>query len=78
MIHKIDYFNGYTGFQTQIKFGFDEHTKKNLNFEENAEKVLGMWWCTVTDTFILSFASDVLNEPLTGTEIKIPTKRKLL
>lgn len=59
------------------KYSKDDNTKKNLSFEKNTEKVLGMWWCTSTDAFMFRFNTNESNSDcIAGTQK--PTKRQLL
>ncbi|XP_062704301.1 uncharacterized protein LOC134286665 [Aedes albopictus] len=48
----------------------------NLASETVTEKILGMWWCTATDTFTYKLSSKHDSELLAG--IRKPTKREML
>ncbi|XP_062711573.1 uncharacterized protein LOC134289576 [Aedes albopictus] len=48
----------------------------NLTSELATEKILGMWWCTATDTFTYKLSAKHDTELLAGT--RKPTKREML
>lgn len=52
--------------------------EKNLNIgaELGTEKVLGMWWCTATDTFTYKLSSK--HDPTLLEGLRKPTKREIL
>ncbi|XP_055623761.1 uncharacterized protein LOC129767164 [Toxorhynchites rutilus septentrionalis] len=56
----------------------DKTAEKSLNLavELGTEKILGMWWCTSTDTFIYKLSSKHDRELLEGQ--RKPTKREVL
>ncbi|XP_055523244.1 uncharacterized protein LOC129717391 [Wyeomyia smithii] len=48
----------------------------NLSSEMATEKVLGLWWCTATDTFTFKLSPRINGEMLRGDIV--PTKRQIL
>ncbi|XP_058816615.1 uncharacterized protein LOC131679881 [Topomyia yanbarensis] len=88
LANEVRYIHSAAGFEIRnwlsnsrrVLEGLDGHqlAKKNMNFssEMATEKVLGMWWCTETDTFTFKLSPNHDQDILSGR--KCPTKREVL
>ncbi|XP_053699242.1 uncharacterized protein LOC128746219 [Sabethes cyaneus] len=85
---QVEYIHGQAGFQIHNwlsnsknvleALGVKDGNEKNLNTtaELASDKVLGMWWCTSTDTLLFKLSPRQDSKLLTGQVV--PTKRQVL
>lgn len=81
MIHKHGGFHIRNWLSNSVKVmstlkSIEETECKDMSFNErNIEKVLGLWWCIASDSFVFKFDASYSQPFIDGT---VPTKRMLL